>query len=135
LFESFLTVGSLHTQTHPHSVGRFFTYDQPDAETSKQQHTTLTTDTNPCTLRDLNPQSQQSRGRKHTSYIARPLRSAGFLSVMQKVMDCGEQEERVTVCCLVVYLEKISEDGVCSKTFWSLRWLLVCCFFTAMFLY
>ena len=106
-------VASDHIQTQPHSVGRIFTYDQSDAETSNQKHTThITTDTNPCILRDVNPQSQQSRGRKHMPYTVRPLRSAGFLSVMQKVMDRGEQEESVTVFCLVVYLEQRSVDGV-----------------------
>jgi hypothetical protein len=41
-----------HTQTnthsHIHSVGLLRTSDQPDAETSTSQHTTLTTDRHPC---------------------------------------------------------------------------------------
>ena len=55
-----LTVGVLgycctwsHTQTH--SVGLLWTSDQPDAETSTWQHTTLTTDKHPCGWRDSNP--------------------------------------------------------------------------------
>jgi len=35
--------------------------DQPDAETSTWQHTTLTR-RHPCTWKDLNPQSQQASG-------------------------------------------------------------------------
>jgi hypothetical protein len=37
-----------------HSVGLFWTSDQPVAETSTWQHTPLTTDRHPCPLRDLN---------------------------------------------------------------------------------
>ena len=47
----------------PHTtVGR--TTDQPEAETSTWQHTTLTTDRHPCPRWDSNPQSQQACSRK-----------------------------------------------------------------------
>jgi len=43
-----------HSDTS-HSVGLFWTSDQPDAETSTWQHTPLTTDRHPCPLRDSKP--------------------------------------------------------------------------------
>jgi len=43
-------------------VGLLWTSDQPVAETSTWQHTTLTTDRHPCCWRDSNPQSQQASG-------------------------------------------------------------------------
>jgi len=36
--------------------------NHPEAETSTWQHTTLTTDRYPCSLRDSNQQSQQASG-------------------------------------------------------------------------
>ena len=56
----------------PQSVGLLWTSDQPVAETSTWQHTTLTTDRHPCPRRDSNPQSQHASGRRPT-----PLGSAG----------------------------------------------------------
>jgi hypothetical protein len=50
-----------HSDT-PFSVGHLWTSDQPDAETSTWQHTTLTRDTHPCPRRDSNSQSQQASG-------------------------------------------------------------------------
>ena len=41
-----------------HSIGVLWTGDQPDAETSTWQHTTLTRDRHPCLRRDSIPQSQ-----------------------------------------------------------------------------
>ena len=38
--------------------------DQPNAETSTSQHTTLTTDRHPCPWRDSTSQSQQASGRR-----------------------------------------------------------------------
>jgi hypothetical protein len=54
-----------HSDT-PRSVGLLWTSDQPDAETSAWQHTTLSTDKRPCCRRDTNPQSQPSSGRRPT---------------------------------------------------------------------
>jgi hypothetical protein len=57
--------GTLHylgftiTSDTRHSVGLLWTSDQPDAETSTWQHTTVTTDRHPCLQRDSNPRSQQ----------------------------------------------------------------------------
>jgi hypothetical protein len=48
-----------HSDT-PQSVGLPWTSDQPVAETSTRQHTTLTRDKHPCPRRDSNPQSQQA---------------------------------------------------------------------------
>jgi hypothetical protein len=45
----------------PHSVGLLWTSDQPDAETSTWQRTTLTRNRYPCPKRDSKPQSQQAR--------------------------------------------------------------------------
>jgi len=67
-----------HSDT-PHSVGLLWTSDRPVAGTSTWQHTTLTTDTHPCPRRDSNPQSQQSRGRRLTSWTARPLGPAFYI--------------------------------------------------------
>jgi hypothetical protein len=68
-------VSRSHSDT-PHSVGLFWTSDRPVAETSTWQHTTLTRDRHPCRRWDSNPQSQQPRGRRPTSYSARPPASA-----------------------------------------------------------
>jgi hypothetical protein len=46
-----------HSDT-PHSVGLLWTSDQPVAETSTWQHTTLKTNRHLCPRRDSNPQSQ-----------------------------------------------------------------------------
>jgi len=48
----------------PQLVGLLWTSDQPDAETSTWQHTTLTRDKHPCSRPDSNPQSQQASGRR-----------------------------------------------------------------------
>jgi hypothetical protein len=50
-----------------HSVGPLWTSDQPDAETSTWQHTTLTRDRHPCRRRDSNPQSQRVNSRRPTA--------------------------------------------------------------------
>jgi hypothetical protein len=56
-----------HTEPHqPHSVGLLWTSDQPDAETSTWQHTTITRDIHPCPWRDSNPKSQQASGHRQT---------------------------------------------------------------------
>jgi hypothetical protein len=47
-----------HSDT-THTVGILWTSDQPDAETSTWQHTTLTREIYPFPKRDSNPQSQQ----------------------------------------------------------------------------
>jgi len=54
-----------HSDT-PHSVRLLRISDQPDAETSGWQQTTLTTDRHPCPRWDANPQSQQASGRRPT---------------------------------------------------------------------
>jgi hypothetical protein len=48
-----------HSETQ-HTLWIPWTSDQPDAETSTWQHTTLTEDKHPCPRRDSNPQSQQA---------------------------------------------------------------------------
>ena len=53
-----------HTLDTPHSVGLLRTRDQPDADTSTLQNTTLTRDRHPWPRRDSNPQSQQATGRR-----------------------------------------------------------------------
>ena len=50
----------------PHSVGLLCTSDEPVAETSTWQHTTLTTDKHPRPRRDSNPQSQQASAHRFT---------------------------------------------------------------------
>ena len=65
VFQSLLIIKDLwsHSDT-PHSVGLLWTSDQPDAETSNWQNTTIITDRLPCPRRDSNPQSQQASCRK-----------------------------------------------------------------------
>ena len=65
-----------HSYT-PYSVGLLWTIDQPDAETSTWQHTTLTRDRHRSPRWDLNPQSQQTSGHRPTPYTAWPL---GFVA-------------------------------------------------------
>jgi hypothetical protein len=60
-----LEVSRSHTDT-PHSVGLLWTSDQPDAETSIWQHTTLTRDGHTCPRRESNTQSQQANGHRPT---------------------------------------------------------------------
>ena len=48
------------------SVGLLWTSEQPYAEISTRQRTTFATDRHPSHHRDLNPQSQQARGRRPT---------------------------------------------------------------------
>jgi len=48
------------------SVGLLWTSDQPVAETSAWQHTTLTRDRQPCPWQDLNPYSLPASGRGPT---------------------------------------------------------------------
>ena len=50
----------------PQSVGLLWTSDQPVAETSTWQHTTLTTDKHSWPRWNSNPQSQQASGRRPT---------------------------------------------------------------------
>jgi hypothetical protein len=54
-----------HSDT-PHSVGLFWTSDQPDAETSTRQHTTFIRDRHSCPRRDSNSHSQQASGGRPT---------------------------------------------------------------------
>ena len=56
-----------HSDT-PHSVGFLWTSDQPVADTSTWQHTTLTRERYPCSRRNSYPQSQQASGRRHTPW-------------------------------------------------------------------
>jgi len=60
-----------HTQT-PLSIRLLCTSDRPATETSTWQHTTLTRDKHPCSLRDPNPQSQQANGHRPTPQTAQP---------------------------------------------------------------
>ena len=50
----------------PHSVGHLWTSEQPDAQTSSWQHTTLTRDRRTFSPRDSIPQYQQASGRRST---------------------------------------------------------------------
>jgi hypothetical protein len=71
-----ITQASLSHSDTQHSVGLYWKNDQPDAEGSMQQHTTLTRDKHPCPGRDKNLQSQQASGRTTTPQTARPLGSS-----------------------------------------------------------
>jgi hypothetical protein len=60
----------------PNSLRFLWTSDQPDAETSTWQHTTLTRDRQLWHRLDLNPKSQPASGCRPTPYNARLLGSA-----------------------------------------------------------
>ena len=64
-----------HSDT-PHLIGLLRKSDQPGAENSTFQHTTLTRDRHPCPLWDSNPQSQHASGHRTTPQTARALGSA-----------------------------------------------------------
>ena len=67
-----------------HRVGLLWTSDQPDAETSIWQHTTLTTDRHQCFRCDSNPESQQASGHRLMPQTARPLGPARNCITMLK---------------------------------------------------
>jgi hypothetical protein len=58
------------------SVGLLWTSDQPDTDTTTWQHTTLAIDIHLSTRRNSILQSQTASGRRPTTQIARPLKSA-----------------------------------------------------------
>jgi len=60
----------------PHSTALLWTSDQPAAEASTLQYTTLMRHRHPCPRRDSNPESQQSSGRRPTLMTALTLGSA-----------------------------------------------------------
>jgi len=83
-----------HTQRRT-TVGRTpLRSDQPVAGTSTWQHTTLTTDIHPGQRWDSNPQFQQARGPRPTSYNTQLMGSA-ILSVLVSFcrFDDGKREE------------------------------------------
>ena len=59
-----------HSHTS-HSVGLLWTSDQPDAETSTWQHTTLTRDRHPCPwrIRTHNPSKRTAANPRHTTVL------------------------------------------------------------------
>ena len=68
----------IHAHTHsdtPHLVGLLWTRDQPVAENTTSQHTTLTRNKIPCLPWDSNLQFQQASGRRPNK-TAQPLESA-----------------------------------------------------------
>jgi len=63
---SFYGDSRLHSLNTQHSVGLFWTSDQPDTETSTWQHTALTTDKLPRPRGDSNTQPQQASSHRST---------------------------------------------------------------------
>ena len=72
-----------------HSVEILWTSNQPDAETSTLQLTTLTRDRPPCSQGESNPQSQQANSRGPTPYTALLLGSAIFHDI-DSVIQCNK---------------------------------------------
>jgi hypothetical protein len=70
----------------PHSVGLLWTRDQPVAETSTWQHTTLTRDGHPCPRRDSNPQSQWDRQNNNTSDNISKVAKAPSVHILSQVI-------------------------------------------------
>jgi hypothetical protein len=69
------------THAHTHSVGLFWTMDEPVAETATWQQTTLSTERYPCPRRDSNPHSQQASGCRPTPQTVRLLGSVAWISL------------------------------------------------------
>ena len=84
----------------PQSVEFLWTSDQPDAETSTSQHTTLTSDRNPCCRRDSNPQFQQASkiGRIRA---ARRLQDIYFLGEIQTQSIASRDSSKMLMCTSV----------------------------------
>ena len=81
----------------PNSVALPWMRDQPHAETSTWQHTTLTRETRPCPRRDLNPQSQQPRGhwnRQNTSLTITDHRRREQMSLPERHTNTRTGRER-----------------------------------------
>jgi hypothetical protein len=74
----------------PHSVALLWTSDQPEAETSTWQHTTLTTDRHQCPWRDSNLQYQQAIGRRPTPKTARPSGTTLCVCAAQFLISAGK---------------------------------------------
>jgi hypothetical protein len=88
-----------HTQRRT-AVGRLpWMSDQPDAETSTGQHSTLTEERHTCPRRDSNPQSQQASDGQPTPWTARQLgpdadktrnycnRNSGVFTSVRKILS------------------------------------------------
>ena len=72
--------------------------DQPDAETSTWQHTTLITDRHPCPSRDWNPQSLQASGRRPTPQAARPPGSSISILIVSNMTHYGNRRLLLMPC-------------------------------------
>ena len=87
LYSFWLLIKTLQKNSDtPHSVGLLWTSAQPDAETSTWQHTTLTRDRHPWLRRDLNPQSQQARGRRPKYFLSK-INSVAVSNVLPITQD------------------------------------------------
>ena len=86
-----------HSDT-PHSVGLHRTSDQPVAETSTCQHTTITKDKYPCPQLDSNPQFQQAMACRPTLEIAVPLGSAHKIVLVLFYGNISATEQFKLIC-------------------------------------
>jgi hypothetical protein len=91
--------------THTHSVGLLWTSDQPDAETSIWQHTTLTTDIQAAGgIRNRNPSRRAA--------VDRRLRPCGLWDRRVHLLSCD-------IFTLLIYLvqtaERKNSNGGCRK--------------------
>ena len=103
----------LHSYT-PHSVGLLWKIDRPDAETSTWQHTTLTTDRQPCSRLDSNPQSQQAKGHRPKPWTARPPGSATMSFVSTNFSSRSDNISRITLFIgyTAVTVGRLGEGGI-----------------------
>jgi hypothetical protein len=96
----FVEASRSHSDT-PHSVGLLWTSDQPVAETSTWQHTTLTTDRHTCPrrIRTRNPSKRAAADRR--------LRPRGHWD-RQNIYSCCEPRPslppRMQALCLLSYI-------------------------------
>jgi len=97
-----------HSDT-PQSVGLLWTSDQPDADTSTWQHTTITWHKHPCLQQDSYPHSQQTSHRRPKPETVRPLGSTVHRSVSMKYSSMSlyqriqNTDYSVSLCFFVGY--------------------------------
>jgi len=106
--QGLLIVGALRHSDTLHWVGVLWTSDQPDAEISTWQHTTITTERRPYPRRDSNPQSQQASGRRPTSYSAWPPGSALAGYTNRMYIGISYEIVKLGLCCQSVFLTHLS---------------------------
>jgi hypothetical protein len=95
-----------HSDT-PQSVGLLWMSDQPVAETSTWQHTTLTRDRHLCPGRVSNPQSQQANGHRPVPWTMQPLGSTHTVSYTK--YPNGTKETILLYSVILILIPKLGQ--------------------------